>query len=508
MPAPEIVTRGEGVLPFRAETAGDLPAAFAAVLPAECVVDDPSALSEYTRHRAFGAAGAAQLAVFPRCKEELKAIVQLANERRLPLVPVSSGPPHLHGGSRPVQGGVMVDFRRMNRILKVNATERYVMIEPGVTYGELMPELRKQGLRLDAPLLPRASKSVVASRLEREPVVIPKYQYDYSDPLLTVEVVYGDGTEFRTGSASGPGPLEQLKADKVNPWGPGAIDYVRFITGAQGTMGLVTWAVTKTEVVPPLQKLYFITGEDLALLVDLMNRLLRQRVGDECLALNNIGLAARLAEDWPGDFERLCASLPEWTVMVVLAGLKRRHEERLAIQERYLFEICGELGVRPVTVLPGAEDLEPVVWAMLSEPYGREPYFKLGPRGSCRDIMYLSPPSKVAELVSIMEVVRAKHGFPRESVGAYLQPCVQGRGYHCEFDLYCDEDDPAEMAVVQALFMEASEALMAGGAFFSRPYGPWSDMVYRRYGEGVTALRKLKAIFDPNDILNPGKLCF
>ena len=194
--------------------------------------------------------------------------------------------------------------------------------------------------------------------------------------------------------------------------------------------------------------------------------------------------------------------------MVVLAGYRRHPEERLTIQERYLFEICQELGVSPVTSLPGAEGREQAVLAMLSEPYSREPYFKLGPRGSCRDIMYLSPPSTTAELARVMERVRDKYGYPPESVGAYLQPCVQGRGYHSEFDLYCDEDDPAEMAVVRDLFLEASQALMAGGAYFSRPYGPWSEMVYGRYGEGVAALRKLKSIFDPTSVLNPGKLCF
>jgi FAD/FMN-containing dehydrogenase len=56
--------------------------------------------------------------------------------------------------------------------------------------------------------------------------------------------------------------------------------------------------------------------------------------------------------------------------------------------------------------------------------------------------------------------------------------------------------------------MDASRTLMEKGAFFSRPYGPWADMAYARFTEGVAALRKLKNIFDPNNILNPGKLCF
>lgn len=474
----------------------------------ERVVSDPRGLAEYSRAHSFGPSVQPLLALQPADKAEVQSIVRRASLENVPLVPVSSGPPHFRGGSRPVQGGVMVDFRRMDRVLKVDVPGRYAMVEPGVTYGELVPILRSQGLRLDAPLLPRATKSVVASRLEREPVVIPKYQYDYSDPLLTVEVIYGNGDEFRTGSASGPGPLEKLTADKVNPWGPGAIDYLRFITGAQGTMGLVTWAVTKAEVLPEVQRLYFVPSGDLAILSDLMNQLLRKRVGDECLVLSNVALAARLAERWPDDFAELRASLPPWTALVVLSGYRRRPEERVAIQEKYLMAECESLGLSPNTTLRGAAGREETILDLLGQPDYREPYWKLRPRGSVREIFYLSPFSKVSDLATTMEQARAKFGFPAESLGAYIQPCVQGRGCHSEFDLFLDETDSRQVELVHEMFLEVSRDLMTGGAFFSRPYGLWAPMVYQQYGEGVTALRKLKEIFDPKCILNPGKLCF
>ncbi len=107
-----------------------------------------------------------------------------------------------------------------------------------------------------------------------------------------------------------------------------------------------------------------------------------------------------------------------------------------------------------------------------------------------------------------METIAAKYRYPGEDIGAYVQPMVQGRGCHCEFSLPCDRSNPDETAEVRNLFMDASESLMENGAFFSRPYGPWAEMVYARYTGSATALRKLKGIFDPNNILNPGKLCF
>jgi FAD/FMN-containing dehydrogenase len=49
---------------------------------------------------------------------------------------------------------------------------------------------------------------------------------------------------------------------------------------------------------------------------------------------------------------------------------------------------------------------------------------------------------------------------------------------------------------------------MNSGAFFSRPYGPWAPMVYARDRNGAQMLQRLKSVFDPAGILNPGKLCF
>ena len=478
------------------------------IVQAGRIVSDPATLAGYSADCSFVAGGAPLLLVYPESREEVQEIVRLANKSRVPLVPVSSGPPRFHGGTVPVQGGVLVNFSRMNRIVKIDSQNRCATVQPGVTFGQLVPELKKHGLRLSMPFLPRAAKSVVTSRLEREPTLIPKYQFDYLDPLLTLEIVYGTGDDLRTGSASGPGALETLKTDKVDPWGPGQIDYCRFVSGAQGTMGLVTWATTKAEVLPSLQKIYFIPITNVNDLAAPMIRLLRRRVVDECLALNNVNLASVLAENWPADYGELKKKLSPWTIIVCVAGYERRADERLNLQERYLKEICRELGLKPHAALPGAEGKEAAVLELLSGPWEKEPYWKLRHKGSCHDLFFLTTLSKAPGFIGLMETITAKYRHPGEDMGAYVQPMVQGRGCHCEFSLPWDRCNPDETAEVRNLFMDASETLIKNGAFFSRPYGPWAEMVYARNAEGAAALKKLKGIFDPNNILNPGKLCF
>jgi hypothetical protein len=61
---------------------------------------------------------------------------------------------------------------------------------------------------------------------------------------------------------------------------------------------------------------------------------------------------------------------------------------------------------------------------------------------------------------------------------------------------------------MQDLSDDLAANLMAAGAYFSRPYGSWAQPVYNRDAAARDALRKVKAIFDPAGVLNPGKLCF
>ena len=110
--------------------------------------------------------------------------------------------------------------------------------------------------------------------------------------------------------------------------------------------------------------------------------------------------------------------------------------------------------------------------------------------------------------MELMQNLVAQSRCPDVDYGAYVQPLVQGRGAHCAFLLPCDSSSRDEADAVRDLFFCAPETLMKKGAFFSRPYGAWADIAYRNYPDGATMLRTLKHIFDPNGILNPGKLCF
>jgi FAD/FMN-containing dehydrogenase len=479
----------------------------AAIVGGENVSDTTETLEAYSRDESFVRRMKPQFVVRPENVLEVQEIVKWANSTGTPLIPVSSGPPHFRGDTVPSLGGVVVDLSRMKRIIRINRRNRVAMVEPGVTFAELQLELKKEGMRLPMPLSPRSSKSVIGSCLEREPTMIPKYQWDISDPLLCTEVVFGTGDLFRTGEAAGPGSLEDQWASgqaQTNAMGPFQVDFFRLIQGSQGTMGILTWATVKCELLPQLQKTFLVASQKLEDLLDFTYKLLWARLGDELLILNNFNLATLLAKN-PDEIKSLRETLPPWVLIVCVAGYERLPQERVDYQEKDVMDTAQSFGVTPVTAIDGVQGSD--ILEALST-VSAEPYWKLRYKGGCHDIFFLTTLGKTPEFIACMDQMAAEAGHSGIDIGVYLQPQIQGRACHCEFNLNFDPANPKELEKVRKLFFDASKALMGIGGFFSRPYGPWAEMAYGRDGQSAMALRKVKGIFDPNNVMNPGKLCF
>jgi FAD/FMN-containing dehydrogenase len=98
--------------------------------------------------------------------------------------------------------------------------------------------------------------------------------------------------------------------------------------------------------------------------------------------------------------------------------------------------------------------------------------------------------------------------YPTSDIGVYIQPQHHGVSQHVEFNLPYDPANLKEVAMVKEVYAKVSEALIEQGAYFSRPYGAWADLVYSRDATATRVLRTVKDIVDPKNVLNPGKLCF
>jgi len=358
------------------------------------------------------------------------------------------------------------------------------------------------------PLLPHPSKSVLTSHLEREPMLIPKFEY--GDNLVTLEVVLPDGELFKTGSACVPGFPDNSLAEGVNPGGPGNITWSWLIRGAQGTLGVVTWAQVKTAPRPKTDKTFFIPFQRIEDAIQLVYRVQRRMIGEECLILNGSNLAAILARQWPADFNSLRKIFSPWMVILVLGGGLRRPEERIEYEEEALREVAVELRIpklpNSVPCLPGIERDLP---KMLRNAWpGEKTYWKFAYIGACQDLFFHTTLNKTPSFAQAISQLSGKHGFCSDDIGFYIQPLEYARACHFECNFYYDPDDTNAVENIRNLFTEAAETALDMDAFFTRPYGLIADMVYDRAASYTMALRKVKHLLDPNNIMSPGRLCF
>lgn len=469
--------------------------------------DNPEILKNYSKDYSLVSPGMPNYVVEPKDTEELQKIMRLANEHRIPIVPCSSGV-HFYGSTVPKQGGIMLNLNRMNRILEIDVLNRKAKIEPGVTWKQLQDELKKQDYMVMSPLLPHPKKSVLTSYLERE--VLVNARYEHGDPLMAMEIVWPDGDTFRTGSASVPGYPDSFSEGSL-AIGPGTLDFYRIIQGSQGTFGVVTWSNIKIEHLPRVNKTFFMPFNRVEDAIEPIYRILRRRIGYECFLMNRLDLAIILSETLHEDLEKLKEILPPWVMILILSGTIRRPEERIEFEEETLIEIkkAEFPDMEILSSLPGVPGLERMLPDMLRQPWKEETtYWKFCYKGASQDLFFITTLDKAAESVKAVEKVAGKYGYDINDFGKYLQPIEYGAGCFCEFEFYYDPKDSKEIRRIGELYEEAARELMNLEAFFTRPYGILADIVYEQAASYTMTLKRLKGVFDPNNIMSPGNLCF
>lgn len=465
------------------------------------VTSDPEILKNYSSDYSFVPPRMPNYITFPKNTIEIQEIVKVANRFHIPLIPRSSKV-SFNGEGIPTQAGIILDLKGMNQILEIDERNRKAMIEPGVTYGQLQSSLEKYNLMALNPLLPHSSKSVLSSHLERDPMLIPKFEY--GDPILTMEVVLPTGDILRTGSAAAPGSPHDSLPNLVGPHGPG-LDFVRFFQAAQGTLGTVTWMTIKVEYLPKIQKLFFIPFNNVEEIVDPTYKIQRLMLGNECFIVNYIYFASILAGEQEDEVKQLKKALPPWILILCIAGGYRRPEEKIRYEEEILNTIGSEFSLEILTDFPGAPGKKKVFEKLLRQPWPEHiPYWKLRENRRSQTISFHTTLERIPEF---HWSISNRFGDLGEEMGCYIQPIERARACYCEYGFSYDPSDSKDMGQARQFYSDLNKFLYQKGAFFPRPYGIQSEIVYSRNAQYSATLKDLKGIFDPNNIMNPGKLC-
>lgn len=471
------------------------------------VIDSPEVLESFSKDQSFATPMKPWFVVKPENANQVQELVKWANESKTPLVPVSSGAPHFKGSTVPsVPQSVIVDLSGMNKIINISRQQRMAIVEPGVTYGQLQEALAKEGLTLATSLAPRANKSVLTSVLEIEPRLNCVHQFNYTEPLRCTEVTFGDGNQIFTGEA-GNGPKDvyaQLDAEKyqVMSNGPNMTDQLRMITQAQGSMGIVTWASLKCELLPTISKMYLVPAKKSVDLEAFVYKTVRVRFSDKLFMMNRAYLAGLLGKT-SSEILDLKRELPSWVAAVGITGDILLPEMKVSAQEQDIEDFAQETGLQFLSKVPGATGEQ--VLDKTVNPSG-DTYWKQTYKGSFQDIFFITTLDQTFKFIEVMYGLAIVAGYPTEDIGVYVQPQHMGTSVHLEFNLPYNAEIASEAKMVKELYVKASKEMSRLGGFYARPYDIWANIQLNKDAQSYGILKQMKNIYDPNNIMNTGKL--
>jgi FAD/FMN-containing dehydrogenase len=443
--------------------------------------------------------------VRPADAGELQQVIRVANDAGLNLTLASSTGRHCKGGFAAAADNVLVDLSPWKDIPWINRRNRVCLIEPGVTYGELLGALAPHGMTVPMPLAPRAGKSVLAAVMDREPSTWPNRQWDSADPVASTEFIFGNGARFRTGAAGGPGTLEAQRAAggaQKSPSGPSQTDFHRVLQGAQGTMGAVTWIALRTELLPTLERPLLLTADSLAQLIPFVYEVQRPWLGEQAFMLDRTAAAMLLNARGGVVFGAIRDLLPRYLCVQNIAGFERLPQERVAYQTSDIEHIARSHGLSPAT---GIDAVSAKRLLDIARTPAGDVDWRHHLHGHCLSVFFLTTLDRVPGLVDVFTDAARCQGLGEESVGCYVQPVVQNHACHVEMLVPFDAQRPETVDRMRRLEREAVERLAAAGAFFSRPYGSAAETVFAQNPASYAVLKQVKGIFDPHRILNHGK---
>jgi len=148
----------------------------------------------------------ASAAVAPAKVEEVQQIVRIANKYGIPLYPISTGRNLTYGGSAPtLRGSVVVDLKRMNRILEVDEKRNFALLEPGVSYFDLYSHIKERKLKVMLDVPDPGWGSPVGNSLDHGVGYTMAPFRDHFGSHCGMEVVTAEGEIIRTGMGAVPG---------------------------------------------------------------------------------------------------------------------------------------------------------------------------------------------------------------------------------------------------------------------------------------------------------------
>lgn len=443
----------------------------------EFVSVDSEDLYIYSQDMTENAPSEPDFVVMPSSVTEVQSILSLANENKIPVTPFVAGA-NIGGLAIPLKCGISLDLKRMKKIIEVNETEMYAILEPGVTFGHIKAYLEKNhpDLIYAYPFAPPYT-SVMCNALLSGLTNLSHRHGCMGDWVNGLEVVLPTGETVKTGSCAvskfwfGRHPLPDVSG---------------LFIGWQGATGIVTKIAVQLCPKPKFTRNMAVITNDVDTTFQFMRKISRTQVLDELTAVSYDTAKMLMGQKPP--FKK-APNEPEFMQMMeVSANTKDEINSRVDVVKG----VMKEHGVRRGASISAMMDLPQTLSTFLD--------FR---GGGLTWIGTYGPTANLEEGTKRAYELMDKYGFSRL---IYTRSMKGGHFAVLRFLLPFNKADPDEKKGVHELCIDlAKMALDLGYVPYKAPFWVISMIEERADPNWVELLKKIKKTLDPNQIMNPGR---
>jgi glycolate oxidase len=416
-----------------------------------------------------------EVVLLPVTTAQVAAILELANRERIPVVARGAGT-SLSGGTTPIQGGIVINMARFNRILEIDAENLTATVEPGAITADLYRAVEKVGL-FYPPDPSSQTVSTIGGNVGECAGGPRGVKYgNTKDYVVGLEVVLADGRVLQTGG----------KARKQ----PRGYNLTTLFVGSEGTLGVITKITVRLLPLPEAKQTASAVFDSFDAAAEAVSAIIAAKIIPTTLELLD-NFTLRKVQD----FKPLGLPLDaEGILLIEVDG----YPAEVAQQIEVVAAIAQRCGAREVKIArTRAENDE--IWAARRSAYAA---------------LAIARPTAIVEDATVPRdripaIMRTMHDLARKHNVEVTVVAHAGDG-NTHPVVLCDWRNKEEMARADSFADDLFRAAVEMGGTLSGEHG--IGLVKKRFmelqhgPEGVAAMRLLKSILDPNGILNPGKV--
>jgi glycolate oxidase len=413
--------------------------------------------------------------VSPRNAEEVSEILKICNQYGVPIVPRGSGT-NLCAGTCPTEGGVVLLFKHMNRVIEIDEENLTITVQPGVITLDLINAIEEKGLFY--PPDPSSMKiSTIGGNINENSGGLRGLKYGVTrDYVIGLEAVLPNGDIIRTGG--------KLAKDVAG------YDLTRLFVGSEGTLCVITEATLKLIPMPETRKTMLALYQDLSAAARSVSKIIANKIIPTTLEFLDQA-TLKVVEDYAQ------IGLPTDVQAVLLIEQDGPPE----VVERDIQKIAEVCKLENAVSIQIAATEEEAMALRTARRAALSAVARLAPTTILEDATV--PRSEIANMVKAINEITEKYN---------LTICTFGHAGDGNLHPTCATDarDHDEMERVEKAFAEIFEKAIELGGTITGEHGvgamkaPYLEWKLKK--EGIAAMLGIKQAFDPNNIMNPGKV--